>query len=160
MAALEPYIFSGHPTFGSINEQVFYPPNALLAFLPAERSFGLLAFLHLTLAGVGARAFARLHVDDDAAATLAGVATMLSGPMVAWLQYPALMSTIAWAGAIFWALELTLRRRRVGYALLAGLAIGLCLLAGMTQYSLYMLAAGRRLRARPGARRGLARRSR
>ncbi|HEY3108426.1 MAG TPA: hypothetical protein VGL23_06720, partial [Chloroflexota bacterium] len=134
-----PYIFSGHPTFGSINEQVFYPPNALLAFLPAERSFGPLAFLHLTLAGVGARAFARLHVDDDAAAMLAGVGAMLSGPMVAWLQYPALMSTIAWAGAIFWALELTLRRPRVGRALLAGLAIGLCLLAGMAQYSLYLL---------------------
>jgi hypothetical protein len=134
-----PYIFSGHPTFGSINEQVFYLPNMLFAPWPAERGFGPLAFLHLALAGIGARAFARLHVDDDAAATLAGVAAMLGGPLIAWLQYPALSSTIAWAGAIFYFLELTLRRRRVVFALLCGISIGLCLLAGMTQYSLYLL---------------------
>ena len=42
-----PYIFSGHPTFGSINEQIFYPPNFLVAFLPAERGFGWLTLFHL-----------------------------------------------------------------------------------------------------------------
>ena len=135
-----PYIFSGHPTFGSINEQIFYLPNYLFAFMPAERSFGWLTLFHLSLTGIGARAFARLHVDDDSAACLAGVAAMLGGPLIVWLQYPALMSTIAWSGAIFYFAEMTLRTRRPIYAAFTGLMIGLQLLAGMSQYSLYVLA--------------------
>ena len=135
-----PYIFSGHPTFGSINEQIFYVPNYLFTFLPAERGFGWLTLFHLSLTGIGARAFARLHAHDDSAACLAGVTAMLAGPLIVWLQYPALMSTIAWFGAIFYCAEMTLRTRRPLFAACTGLAIGLHLLAGMSQYSLYVLA--------------------
>ena len=89
-----PYILAGHPTSASINEQAFYPLNALLAFLPAAQVFGWLAWLHLTIAGVGTRAFARLHLHDDASACLAGIAFMLGGPLVVWLEYPPFLSTI------------------------------------------------------------------
>jgi hypothetical protein len=133
-----PYILAGHPTFASINEQVFYPLNILFAVLPAPISFGWLALVHLAIAGIGVRAFAKLTLRDDPSAFLAGVAFMLSGPVVVWLEYPAFLSTWAWTGWIFFFLERLLRQRQPRDAALLGLAIGVELLGGQAQYSLYL----------------------
>jgi hypothetical protein len=133
-----PYIFAGHPSFASINEQVFYPLNVLLAFLPAESSFGWLVWLQLAIWGIGVRAFAKLLVEDEASACLAAVVAMFAAPVVVWLSYPMFLSTLAWTGWIFFFLELLWRSGRPRYAGLAGLAGGLGLLGGQTQLSVYV----------------------
>ncbi len=133
-----PYILAGHPTFASIDEQIFYPPNVLLAFLPADLSFSWLAWLHLSVAGIGTRAFTRLHVTDDASACLAAIVVMFSGPTIVWLEYPAFLSTLCWAGVGLFFIERTFRDRRLPTAVAAGLAFGLGLLGGQVQLFLYL----------------------
>jgi hypothetical protein len=133
-----PYILAGHPTFASINEQVFYPPSDLLFPFPAEQTFGWLAWLHLSLAGIGTRLFATTHFEDDASACLAGITFMLGGPLIVWLEYPPFLSTLGWAGLLFYFLERLLRDGRPLYAALTGVIIGLELLGGQAQYSLYL----------------------
>jgi hypothetical protein len=133
-----PYILAGHPTFASISEQAFYPLNALAVLLPVEQSFAWLAWIHLSIFGIGTWAFAQLHLRDDASAFLAGCVAMLAGPTVVWLEYPFFLSTLAWTGLLFYFLERTLRERRAWLAVAAGVALGLELLGGQAQYILYV----------------------
>jgi hypothetical protein len=137
-----PYILAGHPTFASISEQVFYPLNALFAVVPAQNSFGWLAWIHLSIAGIGTRAFARLHLPDDVSACLAAIVVMFAGPTVVWLEYPFFLSTLAWTGLLFYFLERVLRERRLSLAVATGLVLGLELLGGHTQIDLYVAILG------------------
>lgn len=134
-----PYILAGHPTFASINEQTFYPLNLLLSPFPAERTFGWLAWFHVSVAGIGVRAFANLHLHDDPSAMLAAIAVMFGGPLVVWIEYPMFVSTWCWLGLLFYLVERTLRERRRIWAALSGLVVGLELLGGQTQLSLYLV---------------------
>ncbi|HEY3082316.1 MAG TPA: YfhO family protein [Chloroflexota bacterium] len=133
-----PYVFAGHPTFGVTNEQAFYPPALVGAALDPAASFGWLAWAHLTVAGVGVWWFVRLVLRDDASAVLAGLGFMLSGPVVVWVSSPPILYTISWAGLILALVEATLRLRGRRFAVGAGIALGLCWLAGMTQISLWL----------------------
>ena len=139
-----PLLGAGAPLAANAQSALFYPPNWLLAPFAAlggrvglAWAHGLLAALHLALAGWG---MARLLDDFDApepAPTVAGLAYALSGYLVARLGFFSINAAAAWIPWLLWAArrvaEAPTRRRVAGLAALWGLQ----LLAGHAQTAWY-----------------------
>jgi hypothetical protein len=132
-----PYMLGGYPAVGDINAQTFYPPNWLVVqFAAPARSFALLAWFHLGLTGVLMYGFLRGLNLRRLAALLGGIAWMLNGVTVVWLENPQRLSSATWLPGVFWLFELSLQRRRASLAAGAGLLFGLMVLGGQPQYTL------------------------
>lgn len=133
-----PNIMLGTPTFANPNFQLFYPPNLLAALvLPAKDALPWLAWAHLTITGLLTFAFLRRHRLHYLACILGGLAWMLNGYTVVWLENPHRLSTAAWLPGIFWAYEAATQeqgRRSAGWAALGGLMLGTSILAGQMQF--------------------------
>ncbi|HFC09687.1 MAG TPA: hypothetical protein ENJ54_07570 [Chloroflexi bacterium] len=139
-----PLLGAGAPLAANDQSALFYPLNWLLVPFAAlggrvglAWAHGLLAALHLALAGWG---MAKVLDDFDApepAPTVAGLAYALSGYLVARLGFFSINAAAAWIPWLLWAArrvaERPTRRRVAG---LAGLW-GLQLLAGHTQTAWY-----------------------
>ena len=139
-----PLLGAGAPLAANDQSALFYPLNGLLVPFAAlggrvglAWAHGLLAALHLALAGWG---MAKVVDDFDApepAPTVAGLAYALSGYLVARLGFFSINAAAAWIPWLLWAArrvaEQPTRRRVAG---LAGLW-GLQLLAGHTQTAWY-----------------------
>ena len=76
-----PYAFGGFPGLADIQNQVFYPPNVVLRFLPLNQFFAWGIFFHLWLVGAGAFALCRQIGVGRWAATAAAVGLALCGTM-------------------------------------------------------------------------------
>jgi hypothetical protein len=135
-----PHQFCGTPFFANSQSALFYPLNALF-YLPGPlttaQRFVWLAFIHLSLAGTGTYGWLRATGCGRAGAFLAGLAFMLSGFAVTWLELPTLLSVACWIPPLLLAIHQTLRRRSLSCAALAGLALGLMLLGGHLQIAFY-----------------------
>lgn len=126
----------GMPLLANSQSGAFYPPHILVALLqlPTGMAITLLAWLHLTLAGVGVYVLCRRLGAQEVGATIAGAAFATSAFMVAWTALASVISTVAW---IPWALAFCVRGHRAG---LAG-AVAMMLLAGHLQFAAYGLMA-------------------
>jgi hypothetical protein len=111
---------------GDPNALAYYPGNVLYLFLPFFPAFNLHYFAHLLVAFFGMRALARAYGQDDASATLAGIAYAGSGYLATAMSFYNLIAVAAWTPV---ALAALVRGGRRG-ALAAGLAAGMLLLAG------------------------------
>jgi hypothetical protein len=131
-----PYMLGGYPAVGDINAQTFYPPNWAAALLASPaRSFAILAWFHLGLTGVLMYGFLRSIRLRRLAALLGGIAWMLNGVTVVWLENPHRLSSAAWLPGVFWLFELAVRCRRLAPAAGGGLLFGLMMLGGQPQYT-------------------------
>jgi hypothetical protein len=147
-------IISGTPLLDDGQLTFFYPLSLIFYAVPLSYSFGLFAFLHLIIAGLGTYAFAGRIGLSRGAATLAGVSFMFSGYLLTWLQYPHHMAATAVLPWCFWAVARACDRRDWPGWLLAGLLLAIPPLthAQLTFYiylavGLYLL---RRLAGLPG----------
>lgn len=136
-----PYQMCGAPFLADFQSAVLYLPNWLFAVIPPASAFGWLAFLHLFAAGSFTYLFLRGLGLRRSASTFGGVAFMLSGFAITWLELPVFLSTAIW-------LPLALHYSRVAhdtgqgrYTAVAGIAIGLSLLGGHPQIAFYGLLA-------------------
>ncbi len=136
-----PYQMCGVPFLASPQSAVLYPPNWLFALLPVDITFGLLAFLHLFAAGSFTYLFLRKIGLGAIAATFGGVAFMLSGWTVTWLELPVLLASGVWLPLTLYLSTLAWERRSALHASLAGGTIALSLLGGHPQIWLYGLMA-------------------
>ncbi len=139
-----PLLGGGAPLAANYQSALFYPPNGVLVVFAAlgglegmAWAHGLLAFLHLVLAGYGmAKLLDDFHVQEPAP-TVAGLAYALSGYLVARLGFFSVNAATAWLPWLLWAsrrvAERPTRRRVAGLAALWGLQ----LLSGHAQTAWY-----------------------
>jgi hypothetical protein len=157
-----PYAYGGAPFWADIQAAVAYPislANVLLQLamkVDVATSAGLLrlfgalqaeAVLHLALAGVFTYLFARRVLASRAGALVAALSFMLGGYLTGYppLQL-AVLETVTWLPltllAVEWVLDGSAQGRAGALrgALLLALALGLTILAGHPQSTLYVLA--------------------
>ena len=126
----------------NLQSAVFYPLNSIFLLMPIARAFSYGAILHLFLAGWFMFAFLRVLGLRRSAALLGGVAYMFNGCIIAWLEYPTFSLWVnIWLPLALYLYEQALRRRSFGFALLAGVVLGVQFLGGQLQYSGYLLIA-------------------
>ena len=144
-----PLILCGTPVAGNPQAALFYPLNlvrSLLTFTPTPMNtfIGLfvLNIVHILIAGLGAFYLARAHKLSSAACYVAALAFAFSPAVLS--RMPAHYHIIAHAAWLPWLLYFLrhactseVLRKRFAHAALAGLMLGLMLLAGFTDLSIY-----------------------
>jgi len=136
-----PHQMCGMPFLADARNAVFYPPNLLFAILPPDRAVGLLAALHLFAAGAFTYVFLKGLNLSRTASTFGGVAFMLGGFAVAWLELPGFLSAGVWLPLALYFSRLAHERRSAIHAAGAGTAVALAMVGGQSQIALYSILA-------------------
>jgi hypothetical protein len=146
-----PYTFSGHPFLADVQSAIFYPLSLLTILLSTSQGFSALALeweaiAHFYLAAVFTYLFARRLLRNRVGALISAVAFAFGGYLT---SYPALqlavLETVIWLPLILLLIdlgvtELSSYRKRLAflYLLLAGLVLGIAILAGHPQSAMYV----------------------
>jgi hypothetical protein len=140
-----PHLYGGVPFLADMQTGLFYPPNLLLFLLAPDFAYKTMEWLsvfHVFLAGLFAYLCLRylepgrpLRVP---AALLGAVAYMFSDLFVVHFGNLNLIAVAAWLPLIFLLFWRSLRTRRLGLAVGAGVALGISALEGHLQITLYI----------------------
>ncbi len=170
MPLWNPYLYGGAPFAADIQTGLFYPINLLLFFLMpkiAFRTLELISVLHFFLAGAFmylCLRFIRKEGRIGRLASLAGaIAFMFSDLFIIHFGNLNMIAAASWLPLVFLFYHRALTERRVNYALLSGVFLGVAILAGHIQpifhilfflglyllYRLYLAYRGDRSRAMP-----------
>lgn len=140
-----PHLLSGQPFVASYQSAMFYPVNLLMlwAYGAAGAAWTLKAqclfsVFHLFLAGAFTYLLARDMKLGRPAALTSAFAFMFCGYLVAHAGHLNQLSAAAWIPLIFMLFKRSLKRRSMPYALGAGAAFGIALLAGHLQPLFYL----------------------
>lgn len=82
-----PYMFSGAPFLATLHSASLYPLNFLYLFLSNEKTWSLLLFLQIFLAGVFMYLFLRTLKLRPEVSLLGSIAFAFSGYMIGWLEF-------------------------------------------------------------------------
>ncbi|MFN8460081.1 MAG: YfhO family protein, partial [Anaerolineae bacterium] len=134
-----PYLGNGAPLLANLQTSFFYPPNLLYFALPVEHALTLSIILHLMLAGLLMVLFARQLGLQPFAATVSGLAYMLSGYLVGRTQFVVMVNAAAWYPLVLFFCERLVTRRDKRDVLWLGLTLAVQLLAGHAQLWFYAL---------------------
>lgn len=136
-----PHQGMGYPLYANSQSAIFYPPNALFAWLDVK-AFGWLAAWHLWWAGMGVWWLLRRQVGIGFAPALIGaIAFAFSLWMVAWQYLPTVPTTASWLPWVLLAVSAWYHHPDVRRATWWGTAMGMCLLAGHLQIAFYVILA-------------------
>jgi hypothetical protein len=136
-----PYTGCGEPFLANIEGAVLYPPNLLYLLLPVTLATALLVIFHTWLTAVAGYALCRIWQVSRLGSLLA--ATMLSFNTY-WLtriEFLPWHAALAWFPVVFLLYVLWARSRRAQWLVLAGLALGMQMLAGYPEGALFPLGA-------------------
>lgn len=136
-----PYSGNGTPLLADHQSAVLYPLNLIFWVLPVERAMGLSLVLHAIVAGVTTYALARELGLTRCGGTVAALAFMLSGYMVARGSFLTEVSALPWLPLLWLYGWRVMRRRRLRDLVLLSVAIALQFLAGHAQTWFYSLVA-------------------
>lgn len=134
-----PNVLGGVPHMAQPETAIFQPLHLPFYFLPVERAMALHALLCYFLMAMFFVLFARSLDLSFPAALLGGMAYAFSGVTVVAITRPELASTLVWVPLLFFALREYTRNFQMAFAVLAGLSIGLILLAGAYMIALLFL---------------------
>lgn len=138
----DPFVYGGSPFLGAQQGAVLYPLAWLLALLPPELQFGWSAWLHLSLAAVGAWLFFRQLRIGPAGAAAGAAAFSLNGFVVVWLSYPNVTQwTLCWLPLALYVWERGRAAEDLRWTGASGAVLGLSILGGHGQSSAYVLLA-------------------
>lgn len=157
------YLGNGTPLAANLQSAVFYPLNLIYLVIPVERAMGYSAVGHVILAGLFMYLYGRAIRLSRFASLVAALSYMFSGFLISRLGFLSITSATPWLPLLFCLAERLVSQRRLGNALLLGLAIGLQFLAGHAQlwyYGLWAVAAYGLVRGWQVAQGGLQGRSR
>lgn len=141
-----PYVFAGHPFLADIQTAVFYPLSLADALLsaavgPRMTALELEMAAHYPLAALFAYLLGRQLLGSRFGALVAAVAFTFSGFLTSYpAQQLAMLEAAVWLPLIFLLLELAATRPSAGYRwhVAAGLALGVCVLAGHPQTAMFV----------------------
>lgn len=141
-----PYLYGGAPFAADIQTGLFYPINLLLFFLVPKitfRALELISVLHFFLAGAFmylCLRFIRKEGRIGRLASLAGaIAFMFSDLFIIHFGNLNMIAAASWLPLVFLFYHRALTERRVNYAVLAGLFLGVAILAGHIQPIFHIL---------------------
>ncbi|MFI5265792.1 MAG: oligosaccharide flippase family protein [Chloroflexota bacterium] len=141
----DPNILGGTPFLAPGQASVLYPFVLLWLVLPLAYAYGWFAALHLFFAGAGAYAFLRVSGGSRTAGIVAGLTYMFSARLVTSVLWPQMMGAIVYLPLLLLLVELTVRQARrrwpVVPAIAGALVLGLSILAGHIEASVYVMAA-------------------
>jgi O-antigen/teichoic acid export membrane protein len=154
--------FSGTPFLANGQHSAYYPFSLIYVLLPLWLAYGWFTVSQLALAGLWMYALGRGLDLERGPALIAGTAYQLSGFFIAGTVHPMIQATAAWLPLLIlmaeWCIHPPARLHdpqapflsRLPTALIGGIGLGLCFLAGhieITYYTLLILAlyAGLRL---------------
>lgn len=132
-----PYIFSGLPYLADIQTALFYPPNWIYFLLEPARGMVYYIVLHYILAGLFTYLFLR-KLDLEPFSCLGGaIFYTFSGFMVLHTIHLNIIAAYALLPLLLLLTENLARKNDMRSALLLGLVLGIHLLAGMAQISMF-----------------------
>lgn len=127
-------LFCGFPLFAEPHMALFYPLNWLFfKIIPIELAFSYLIVFEFFLAGLFTYLFARLIGLKELPSLISALAFSLFGFLPSYLGNSTVIHSSIWLPSVFYFLELTLRKKRFTFSLLAGLSLSLQILAGFPQ---------------------------
>ena len=134
-----PYLGNGTPLAANLQSAIFYPLNALYLLTPVRWAMGYTAVLHVLLAGLFMYLYGRTLGLGRFASIIGGLAYMLSGYMVARLEFLTENAAFPWIALLFCLTERLVRCRDRLTVLALGLTIGVQFLAGHAQTWTYSI---------------------
>jgi hypothetical protein len=138
----DPSILGGHPSLADGWSAELYPIHLLLAgIFPLHLAHDLDLLLHVFLAGLFSWLLLRQLGVGSFGALIGGLAWMANGYVMVWLEYGHTVAVAALLPLSLWLYEKAVAERRWRWAVLAGVAVGLALLAGSLQRGAYLLLA-------------------
>ncbi len=132
--------FSGYPFLANPQVAFFYPPTWLAILLPPRIGISLFVALHLWIAGVGMLLWVWSMGGSQTGAGLAGLAFAFSGFFAArvYAGHLGLIATTAWLPWLLSGTVWSIRRGDMAAAVVAGIPLGLAILAGHTASLIYI----------------------
>ncbi len=136
----DPNQFGGYPFLANPQVAFFYPPTWIALILPPRIGISLYVVFHLWIAGMGMLLLVRALSRSWDGAALASVAYAFSGFTAAriFAGHIGLLATNAWAPWLLLGSVWSVRRGDGRSAVLAGLPLGLAILAGHTPSLIYL----------------------
>lgn len=132
--------FSGYPFLSNPQVALFYPLNWPLLLLPVRFGLSWHVLVHLVVAGLGMFFLVRYLSGSTAGAWLAALAFAFSGFIAAriWAGHIGLIATDVWLPWLILATAWSVQRKTIWSAMIAGIPLGLAILAGHTTSLLYI----------------------
>ena len=133
------YSFSGKSFFLANGQSgFFYPLNLLYAFLPTPVAFTVFAILHVFLLQIFMYIYLKRLKLCDIGAIFGTAAFGFCSFVVNWLMLPTFVSVIVWLPLVAYSLLAFFETYKVKYAVLGGLFLALCFIAGHLQIAFYV----------------------
>ena len=136
----DPNQFAGYPFLANPQVGAFYPPTWLAIILPTRIGISWYVVLHLWLAGVGMLLLVKRTSKGWLGAGLAAVTFMFSGFMAArvYAGHMGLIATYAWLPWLLLSTAWAAERDTLWAGVIAGVPLGLAILAGHATSLVYM----------------------
>ncbi len=137
-----PYLFMGVPFLANIQAATFYPLNLPLYWLSVPKMVSYSILLHVFMGGVFTYLLARRALGFGPwGAFVAATVFALGGFLGAQVEHINQLTVLVWLPLMMWLFYLSYVRRRLRYALLTALLIGVQFLGGHAQSSYIILVA-------------------
>jgi O-antigen/teichoic acid export membrane protein len=138
-----PYLFAGAPFLAAGQHSALYPFSILFYILPIERAYGYFVVLQLAIAAIAMFAFTRVLGVSRFAASISAITYSFSGFFIVSTAFPMVLAAAAWLPAVLACVEKILQcrenARRILFALLGSIFLGIQFLAGHVEISIYVL---------------------
>ncbi|MFN2136665.1 MAG: hypothetical protein ACK2UK_11965, partial [Candidatus Promineifilaceae bacterium] len=136
----EPTLFNGYPFMAQPQQNAFYPPLWPAFLLPLNAGISLYMLFHIWLAGLGMFLLVRFLPGRWLPAMLSAIAFAFSGLLAGrlWAGHSTVYALVAWTPWIVLGLWWSVRRESPWTAVVAGLPLGMALLAGHIPSFLYV----------------------
>ena len=125
-----PYSYSGHPLFATLQAGVLYPVNIILLLLPFEVGFNWTIIVHFTLAGVFTFFLLRDMSATQSGAFTGALVFMLSGYLFSVHNVMSTLFSVTWAPLAILLFRRAVTGKSSRYAVLTGLALTAMFLGG------------------------------
>ncbi len=143
IAFWNPHQFSGTPVIANIQASMFYPLGFLFYLMPTEYAYGYTIIVHCILGTIFMYVLARSFSITKAGAFLAGIVFIYNGFFMGHLYagHLTFVQNYIWIPLIFFYVQKFLNSHHLGYAMMAGLILGIQILGGFPQIAFYTILA-------------------
>lgn len=136
-----PYLFAGVPFLAAGQHSALYPFSALFYILPIARAYGYFIAIQFVIAMLAMFWFMRVLGLSRLSGIIGAVVYSFSGFFVVSTAFPMVISAAVWLPAILACVERIIRddKRRLSFAILGAILLGIQFLAGHAEISIYNL---------------------